>query len=210
MPRDPARADDTATESLLRGLADDLDGGFADLVRANERVMFSVALRIGGTPVEAEDLVAESFLRAYRALRDYEPSRILALRPRPWLLTIMHNTWRNTLRSASRRPQQTLVADPPENTTENATADAGVEEQVESNETRRELAELLARLPPSQRVAVVLRHVVGLSIAETAMTLQIPEGTVKSHVSRGLRTLGELHGCHRTAREGSFDDRQRL
>jgi RNA polymerase sigma factor (sigma-70 family) len=206
MPSDLPRADDKATESLLRGLADDLDAGFADLVRAYERVMFSVALQIGGKPGEAEDLVAESFLRAYRALRDYEPSRILALRPRPWLLTIMHNTWRNNLRGASRRPQQTLVADPPEN----AAAGVGVEEQVEGNETQRELAELLARLPPSQRVAVVLRHVAGMSIAEIAMTMQIPEGTAKSHASRGLRTLGELYGCHRPAPEGSLNDCQRL
>lgn len=67
VPSDLPRADDKATESLLRGLADDLDAGFVDLVRAYERVMFSVALRIGGKPVEAEDLVAKS--HASRGLR---------------------------------------------------------------------------------------------------------------------------------------------
>ncbi|MGQ0838184.1 RNA polymerase sigma factor [Actinokineospora sp.] len=179
-----------ATDALLAALADDLDAGFADLVRAYQRIVYSVALRVSGVPVEAEDLAAESFLLAYRALRGYGPERIRALRPRSWLLTILLNTWRNSVRTASRRPAQTSMADLPEP----ATTAPGVEELVVRGETGRELGALVARLPERQREAVVLRHVVGLPVAEIAAILRIPEGTVKSHVSRGLRGLRELYG----------------
>ncbi|WP_018685994.1 RNA polymerase sigma factor [Actinokineospora enzanensis] len=176
-------SDDAA---LLAALSDDLDAGFAALVRAHQRVVYSVALRVGG--VDAEDLAAECFLRAYRALRRYDRSRILALRPRAWLLTILLNTWRNTVRSATRHPA-TPVADVPEE----AAGGASVEELVTAEETRRELGDALAGLPENQRVAVVLRHVVGLPVAEISAVMRVPESTVKSHVRRGLARLRETY-----------------
>lgn len=186
MSRDPLPVDDQA---LLGALAADLDAGFADLVRAYERVLFSVALRLCKARADAEDLAAESFLRAYRALRGYERARILDLQPAPWLVTILLNTWRNDTRSASRRPRLTPLATLPET----ASAETSVEMQLEQNETRHELGQLVALLPPNQRVAVVLRHVVGLPLAELADVMGIPEGTAKSHVSRGLRKLREAY-----------------
>lgn len=182
-----------ATEVLLTALADDLNPGFADLVRTYERVLFSAAMRASGNASEAEDLAAESLLRAYIALRGYERCRILALRPRPWLLTIMLNTWRNSVRSAGRRPAQTLMAD----VAEKPAADLSVEQQVTDRETRRELAGLMWRLPDDQRVAVALRHVVGLPVAKVATVMHIPEGTAKSHTSRGLRALRGMCGAQR-------------
>jgi RNA polymerase sigma-70 factor (ECF subfamily) len=185
----PTGAEHPTTESVLTALADDLDEGFVGFVRAYHRVVHSVAQHVCGSVTDAEDLAAESFLYAYRALRDYERARILDLNPTSWLLAIMHNTWRNTLRTASRRPAQIPVAEPPERSTLGPT----VEEQVERVETRRELADLVAQLPAGQRAAVVLRHVVGLSIGEIATVMDVPEGTVKSHASRGLRKLRDLY-----------------
>jgi RNA polymerase sigma factor (sigma-70 family) len=183
-----------APVGLLTALADDLDTGFADLVRTYQHVVYSVALRVsGGGPAEAEDLAAEAFLLAYRALRGYDRSRRLALQPRSWLLTILLNTWRNSVRSASRRPAQTLLADPPER----RAPGPSVEQQAEAAETRQELAGLLTLLPDGQRTAVVLRHVAGLSIAEIATVMSIPEGTVKSHASRGLHKLRLMYERHR-------------
>ncbi|ALG09976.1 RNA polymerase sigma factor [Kibdelosporangium phytohabitans] len=178
-----------ATDVLLAALADDLDPGFADLVHTYEGVLFAAAMRASGNAAEAEELAAESFLRAYVALRGYERWRILALRPQSWLLTIMLNTWRNSVRSASRRPPQTLVA----GVADEPAAGQSVEQQVTASETRRELTGLMWRLPDDQRVAVALRHVVGLPVAEVATLMHIPEGTAKSHTCRGLRALRGMY-----------------
>lgn len=68
-----------------------------------------------------------------------------------------------------------------------------MEHTAERHETGRELAVLLRELPEEQRVAVVLRHVNDLPVAEIAAVMGRPEGTVKSHISRGLARLRELH-----------------
>jgi len=192
MASDAIQTESEVTDALLAALVDDLDAGFAALVRRYQRVVFSVALRVTGKASESEELSAESFLRAYVALRGYEPARIYSLQPRPWLLTIMLNTWRNTVRSAVRRPQTPMAEVP-----ERPAAESSVEDQLVRGETRRELVVLLDRLPENQRVAVVLRHVVGLPMAELAMVMDVPEGTAKSHASRGLKALRDLFGGRR-------------
>src|SRR3954447_22147596 len=96
--------DTAAVDPVVRALGDDLDTGFAELFGAYEGLVFTAALRLCGRWADAEDLTAEAFLRAYRALCGYEAERIAALRPRAWLITILTNLWRNTARSAARHP----------------------------------------------------------------------------------------------------------
>ena len=175
---------------LLASLVEDLDVGFAAMVRREEKVVYSVALRLTRSLEEAEDLTAEAFLRAYRALLGFDRERVLALRPRSWLLTIVLNTWRNSMRDASRRPNVISIAELPDS----RAGDHNVEQLVESGESQRELGRLVAQLPVTQRMAVMLRHVVGLSMLEVAEALGCPEGTAKSHVSRGLTKLRTLYG----------------
>jgi RNA polymerase sigma-70 factor (ECF subfamily) len=175
-------------EQLRRSLIDDLDGGFAEVMRAHERVVYSVALRLSATAADAEDVAAETFLRAYRALRDYDAARIRTLRIRPWLLTILRNTARNTARDAARRPDPPpafVAAEPP-------VAGPSVEQQVVQELARAEWGRLLGRLPEAQRTAVVLRHVEGVPTSEIAQVLGCAQGTAKSHVSRGLSKLRTL------------------
>lgn len=181
-------ATDEAAEALRLALVADLDSGFAEVVRSYERIVYSVALRLTGRPAEAEDLAAEAFLRAYRALRGYDEARIRSLRLRPWLLTIVRNTARNRARDASRRPAPPPVVEP----VEEPAAGPSVEQQVEQHDLQRQLGALLSLLPDAQRLAVVLRHVVGLPTAEVAEVLGCPEGTAKSHVYRGLQRLRAL------------------
>lgn len=179
---------DTAGARVAAALARDLDEGFAALYEAYRGAVFSTALRLCGRWAEAEDLSAEAFLRAYRALTGYEEARIAGLRPRAWLLTILTNVWRNSLRSAARRPPPGPIEDAPDP----PDPGEGVEDAAARHETGRELAGLLARLPHQQRAAVVLRHVTDLPVAEIAAVLDLPEGTVKSHISRGLARLRAL------------------
>ncbi|MDN5917436.1 MAG: sigma-70 family RNA polymerase sigma factor [Pseudonocardia sp.] len=185
---DPAPGADEVEQQLRVCLASDLDAGFAALVREHEAVVYSVARQFSRDASDAEDLAADAFLRAYRALRGYDGERLATLRLRPWLLAILRNTARNAARDRARRP------DPPPafETADEPAGGASVEQRAESAEVQRELGTLLAQLPEVQRTAVVLRHVIGLGTAEVAEVLRCPEGTAKSHVSRGLRRLRPL------------------
>jgi len=175
-------------EELCLAMVADLDAGFADVVRTHERVVYSVALRLSSRPADAEDLAAEAFLRAYQALRGYHSERIASLRLRPWLLMIVRNTARNAACDAARRPAAPPAFEP----AEPLASGPSVEQQVEHDDDARELGAVLAQLPEAQRVAVVLRHVVGLPTGEVAEVLGCPDGTAKSHISRGLHRLRAL------------------
>jgi RNA polymerase sigma factor (sigma-70 family) len=175
-------------EELRLALVADLDSGFSDVVRVYERVVYSVALRLSRRPADAEDFAAEAFLHAYRALRGYDAERISTLALRPWLLTILRNVTRNAARDAARRPDPPPAFEP----AEQPTTAPSVEQQVEQRDVARELGAVLAVLPEIQRTAVVLRHVVGLPTSEVAEVLGCPDGTAKSHISRGLRRLRAL------------------
>ncbi|MFC5747557.1 RNA polymerase sigma factor [Actinomadura rugatobispora] len=188
-PAGQAAAAEAAAARVVAALGEDLDTGFAALYQAYRGTVFSTALRLCGRWAEAEDLAAETFLRAYRALCGYAPQRLAELRPRAWLLTILMNLWRNSLRTAARRP----ATSPLEEAADPADPAEGVEAAAARHETGRELAGLLARLSPAQRAAVVLRHVADLPVTEIAAVLDLPEGTVKSHISRGLSRLRALH-----------------
>ncbi|MFB4303535.1 RNA polymerase sigma factor [Actinomadura sp. NTSP31] len=186
---DGGRGIDPACAHVVAALSGDLDAGFAAMYEAYRGAVFSTALRLCGRWAEAEDLAAEAFLRAYRALCGYGPERIADLRPRAWLLTILTNVWRNGLRTAARKPPPGPLEDAPDP----PDPAEGVEDAAARHETGRELAGLLAELPAAQRAAVVLRHVTDLPVAEIAEVMGVPEGTVKSHVSRGLARLRRLH-----------------
>ncbi len=200
---DTRGADPVLVAPLLAALSKDLDGGFVELFGAYRRLVFSIAVRVCGQWTEAEDLTAEAFLRAYRALRGYPPERILALQPRAWLVTILLNVWRNHARAAARRPALENLA----SVTEPIDPRADVAAVIERRDTGQQLAGQLAQLPEQQRIAVVLRHVNDLSISEIAEVLGCPPGTVKSHISRGLRRLRELSTSLPDLCEVSHDQR---
>ena len=164
---------------LVAALALDLDAAFEALVLAHQDRLFTIAYRVGGDRHDAEELVQDCFVRAYRALATYPPERIRELRLRGWLTTILLNAGRNRAR-VRRVPTTELAFDPgAEPTTDPLTR----------RDERETWARLLATLSPAQRTAVVLRHVDGLSYAEIAEATGRPEGTVKAHVHRGLTAL---------------------
>jgi RNA polymerase sigma factor (sigma-70 family) len=169
---------------LTSRLADDLDAAFPDLVSSEIDVIYTALVRAGGRGVDAEDIVQETFLRAYAALGGYPAPRIRALRLRAWLLTIALNLWRNELRRRSRHP----VASPHGLEDEAGDAD-GPEMELVRREADGDLVVALRSLPEIYRAPIVLRHVVGLPVAEIAEVLDRPSGTVKAQVSRGLALL---------------------
>jgi len=120
-----------------------------------------------------------------RALRRYPASRVAELRLGPWLRRIALNTQRNAVRG--RRLGQALVPDPPQQ------PDPSPEGDPEALAFRRREQEGLLRalgtVSASQRAAILLRHAEDLPVEEVATILRLPEGTVKSHVHRGLARL---------------------
>lgn len=180
-----ATPSDTA---VLRELARDLDGAFGAFVQAHATDVYSAALRLSGSAADADDIAQDTFVRAYRALRRFDAQRLATLEPRPWLLTITLNLWRNRLRAAARRPRTA-----PAGTGRDAVdGRPGPEALAVQADARRTLVGMLGELPEHHRVPVVLRHVVGLSYAEMAAVLACPEGTVKANVARGLDRLRTL------------------
>ena len=163
-------------DDLATALATDLDGAFPRLVEDSGSRVFWGLRRICGNTQEAEDLTQETFIRAYKALGQYETDRVRSLALQPWLWTIALNLGRNHLRDRSRRP--TLV-------------EMTREESVEDPEPADEAAwdSRMATLSDAQRTAVVLRHVVGLSIEEISTATGRAEGTVKADIHRGLARL---------------------
>lgn len=163
-------------DDTTRALARDLDGTFPTVVEQMGSRLFWGLRRICGDHQEAEDLTQETFIRAYRALDGYDPDRIRTLELQPWLWTIAMNLGRNHLRDRSRRP--TYVA---------LTVEAGTEDPEPADEVAWDRR--LGMLSREQRTAVVLRHVIGMGVAEIAEITGRPEGTVKADVHRGLARL---------------------
>src|SRR6266436_646153 len=81
--------------TLIDALARDLDGSFEALVIAHQDRLYSIALRMLRDPRDAQEAAQDALVRAYRALAGYEPERILDLRLRPWLATIVLNLCRS-------------------------------------------------------------------------------------------------------------------
>ena len=144
------------------------------------RPLFGAAYRMTGNAHDAEDLVQETFLRAYRAIDRFQPGS----NARAWLLTILQRVRTDAFRRRQRRPRTVELADegaeiavPPE---QDALA-SGYED----------LERALAALPEAFRSAVVLRDLQDLSYAEIATALGIPVGTVMSRIHRGRALLRE-------------------
>jgi RNA polymerase sigma-70 factor, ECF subfamily len=181
-------------DPLANEIAEDLDGTFERLVRTFEDRLFSFAHRLCGSREDAEEVVQDSFVRAYRALKTYPAERIRSLALQAWLYRITLNVARNRLR----RKRARLVSI--ENGgTDGAAArraweapddpDSRPDSRFEQGETRMDLASLVATLPERYRSAIILRYVEGLRLEEVAAILKQPLGTAKSNVHRAVNLL---------------------
>lgn len=163
-------------DDLARDLATDLDDTFPRVVDEMSRTLFWGLRRICGDHQMAEDLTQETFIRAYRALGEYDSGRIRDIELRPWLWTIAMNIGRNHLRDRARRPTYVEM-----------TVDSGQDDPEFFDDVSWDRR--LGALNNHQRTAVVLRHVVGLGTSEIAEATGRPEGTVKADIHRGLNKL---------------------
>ena len=147
--------------------------------------LYGTALRLTRNEADAQDLVQDTYVKAFRGRRQFKPGTNL----KAWLFTILHNTFRNRRRDSGRDPVDVdsdrvdlaAPADP---------ADTP-EEQLLREALGPDLQAALDALPEAFREAVWLRDVEEFPYNEIAEMLEIPVGTVMSRISRGRRMLYE-------------------
>jgi RNA polymerase sigma-70 factor (ECF subfamily) len=165
----PWRADDPA-EAFLRATQCAVD------------LVHNLARRMTGSPADAEDLVQETYLRAWRAwVAGTRPKRV-----EPWLATVCLNAGRDRARHTARHPELP-VADP-----DPGRDLADVERTALDRVRVGQVEAALALLPEAQRMAVVLADVCGLTAREVAETTGCPLGTALARIHRGRLAVAAL------------------
>jgi RNA polymerase sigma-70 factor (ECF subfamily) len=160
------------------------DSAFANEALSYIDSLYGTALRLTRKPQDAEDLVQDTYLKAFRSADQFERGTNL----KAWLFTILHNTFRNRLRSDGRNP-----VDVNSETVERVSDVSGDEHTPEQLLARAtldvDLQRALDALPEAFRQAVWLRDVEEFTYAEIASMLKVPIGTVMSRISRGRKLL---------------------
>ena len=171
------------------GSGADLRKRFEDEALPHLDALYTMAIRLSRNPDDANDLLQETVLRAYRFFHQFESGTNC----RAWMLTILFNNFRNGYRKSSRE-QPASSADEFERRLEGESlrvdpAGSNPEAMVSGHGMEGEVETALAGLPAEFREAILLVDVEELSYQEVSGVLNIPIGTVKSRVSRGRAML---------------------
>ena len=173
--------------------------GFRVLVEQYSRPVFRLAFRMTGNEADAEEVVQEAFLRAYRGLGRFDGRAQF----KTWLYRIATNAGLDLLRKRKRDEERREPVAPeglhPAEVlpSENPSPDR----LAQSEEMRVRVGDALGRLAPKEKAAFVLRHFEGMSIAEIGGTLEMRSSAVKNNIFRAVQKLrAELGPLYRPAR----------
>ena len=166
---------------------------FAEQAMEHMDSLYAGALRMTRKPADAEDLVQETYLKAYRGFGGFEEGTNL----KAWLFRILTNTYINKYRQQQRRPDESADIDDVEDFylyrrlggIDHARISQSAEDQLFELITDDEVKGALESLPESFRMAVLLADVEGFAYKEIAEILDIPIGTVMSRLHRGRKAL---------------------
>lgn len=156
------------------------------------RQLYSAALRMTRNPADAEDLVQETYLKAYRAYHTFTEGTNL----KAWLYRILTNTYINKYRKEKRRPSEVDLGDVQDlylyrqiGSEESASASQSVEDRVLDGLVESDIKQAVEDLPENFRLPVLLADLEGFSYKEIAEILDIPIGTVMSRLHRGRKAM---------------------
>jgi RNA polymerase sigma-70 factor (ECF subfamily) len=154
---------------------------FDDLARREERALYRHAARIVGPGADAEDVVQDAFLSAWRSIRSFEGTSF-----RAWLFRIVTNRALDRVRARKRRPELPLEPADDEETTWAEPVSTGPQlvDLAASREALAVVEEALKQVPDEQRAALLLRDVEGFAYEEIALMTGVEIGTVKSRIHR--------------------------
>lgn len=174
---------------------------FADQAMQYAPQLYSAALRMARNAADAEDIVQETFLRAYRSFDHFEEGTNL----RAWLFRILTNTFITTYRAKQRRPQQADVEDVEDLYLYHRVRDVDVASRSAEDTlfdwfTDDEVKRALEDLPETFRLPVLLADVEEFSYKEIAEMLDIPIGTVMSRLHRGRKAMHKALATFATER----------
>jgi RNA polymerase sigma-70 factor, ECF subfamily len=165
---------------------------FAEQAMPYMSSLYAAAMRMTRNPSDAEDLVQETYLRAYRGFEGFREGTNL----KAWLYKILTNTFINQYRARKRRPEQVDLDDTEDfylyrrlGGLEAADAQRSSESEVLDQIPDATVKEALESLPEQFRIAVILADIEGFSYKEIAEILDIPMGTVMSRIHRGRKAL---------------------
>jgi RNA polymerase sigma-70 factor (ECF subfamily) len=165
---------------------------FAELAMPFAPQLYSAALRMTRNAADAEDLVQETYFKAYRSFNTFDEGTNL----RAWLFRILTNTYINSYRSRQRRPDERQLDDVEDlylyrriGVVEEAMAARSAEDELMDLFTDDQVKAALDSLPDQFRMAVYLADVEGFSYKEIADILDIPIGTVMSRLHRGRKAM---------------------
>ena len=162
-----------------------------EFLEKNARMVYNLALRLVGNPTDAEDLAQDALIRALKALPSFRGESSQAT----WVYRITLNTWKNRVRSEKRRsfwkmlPLHLLFGEDGSQEKALPADDPPLDAALESEETARAVQKALLELDEDSRAVVILREIEGLSYDQIADSLGLPEGTVKSRLSRARDAL---------------------
>ena len=171
--------------------AEERESFFEREVMQHLDALYRTALRMTRNPQDAEDLVQETMLRAFRFLDRFEPGTNL----RAWLFKILTNTYINRYRKASSEPRVDSLDDSEELSlyryldSEAAARGGSVEAQVLDRFAEQDIKAAIEALPPQYRITVLLADVEGFSYNDIAEITNVKKGTVMSRLFRGRRLL---------------------
>jgi RNA polymerase sigma-70 factor, ECF subfamily len=184
------------TAMLVRRCIAGDTAAWEEIVQNYNRRIYNICYRFAGSGNDAEDLTQEVFIKMYRTLSSYDPSKGAFV---TWVTTITRNLLVDHFRK-TKQDRQTDSLDAPVSSQEDAQP---LSEQIQdqsappdSHVRNRELGETvhaaLAKLSPELREAVILRDLQDFDYKEIATVLKVPEGTVKSRINRGRAELARL------------------